>query len=124
MYKTLANRSIIRFAAVGLTSTIIDILLLNLFGLVLNVYIATGIGFVAGATNGYILNSMFVFKKEKSTNRFTKYFLISLSGLALTEVIIHYVHVDFGLRLNAAKLVAVGIVFFWNYGWSKFWAFK
>ena len=87
--------------------------------------IAVAAGFSLGAVNGYLLNSHFVFRQEWSYERFLKYLAINLVGLYFTEVIINFLHLTGGhLGLNEAKLVAVGLVFCWNYGMSKLWAFR
>lgn len=109
---------------VGATSTVLDFLILNSFGLVMNVYLATAFGFLAGSTNGYILNSHFVFKQQKNITRYVKYFFITFVGLCITELIIYAIHNKIGYRLNIAKLVAVILVFSWNYTGSRIWAFK
>ena len=125
LWSKICQSSLIRFGVVGLISTLIDIFVLNLanhFGA--STWISTGIGFIAGATNGYFLNSKFVFAKDKSYARYTKYLIISLGGLLLTELIVTTLHDLYSLNLNLGKLVAVMIVFFWNYLGSKIWAFK
>lgn len=110
----------------GVVSTTCDILVLKLLlSLHVDIYVATALGFLCGLTVGFLLNGRYVFKQERTGRRYLKYGLISVGGLLLTELIIHLLHVDFSLMgALAAKLVAVGIVFFWNYGWSKRWAFK
>jgi putative flippase GtrA len=120
------KRSIVRFAGVGVVSTLSDLTLFKILTVLgVNVYLTTTLGFLLGLSVGFIMNGRFVFKTERTSARYLKYGLISLGGLMLTQIIVHLLHVDFVL-LTAfkAKLVAVGIVFFWNYGWSRFWAFK
>ncbi|HSI20718.1 MAG TPA: GtrA family protein [Verrucomicrobiae bacterium] len=120
---SISQSPILRFAGVGALSTAIDMLVFNLL-LLLNasVYVAGGIGFFAGFSNGYFFNSRYVFK-QGSRERYAKYLLVSLGGLLITEIILHLLHVELGMEENISKLVAVGIVFFWNYGLSKFWVF-
>lgn len=118
------HRRIARFGLVGAISTILDLLVLNSLGLILNVYVATAIAFLVGSTNGYILNSRYVFKKARTVESYVKYFFITSIGLILTEAIIYMVHDLLNYRLNIGKLVAVFVVLFWNYTGSKLWAFK
>ncbi len=119
----LASMSILRFAAVGAVSTIIDIFLLNvLHAAGLSLFWATALAFIAGASNGYLMNNALVFGKQRSAVRYSKYLLVSLGGLIWTELIVHGLERDLGL--NGAKLVAVALVFTWNYTLSKRWAFK
>ena len=54
--------------------------------------------------------------------RYGKYLIVSLGGFIITELLVNYLHN--GIGVNKAKLVAVVVVFFWNYGLSKVWAFK
>lgn len=124
--KLLTNfREPIVFALVGFLSSLIDIislLLLHHFGV--NKFIATAIAFTLGTLNGYFLNSRYSFKQELSRSRIAKYFLISLGGLLWTEYIIFLLTSKEHLNLLPAKLVAILLVFFWNYLLSKIWAFK
>jgi putative flippase GtrA len=120
------SSSIIRFGLVGVVSTAIDITLLNILRRSgAKVWLATGIGFLTGTVTGYLLNSLFVFQQSYTAIRYEKYFLVSIGGLILTEAIMHTLHVRFKVcTLNQAKLVAVCIVFFWNYTLSRTWAFQ
>lgn len=116
----------VRFAVVGAISTVWDVLVYTLLLKAgVNIYLATALGFLVGLTNGYLMNSRFVFAQERSAARYGKYAVVSGIGLLLTELIIHLLHVDWAhLSALKAKLVAVVLVFFWNYGMSKLWAFK
>lgn len=121
---SLSDRPIVRFAAVGVLSTLIDIAVLNLLLRAgVHVYLAGALGFAAGFTNGYVLNSRYVFA-HASRNSYIRYLLVSLGGLIITELILDFLHLQLGVGVTAAKLVAVGLVFFWNYGLSKVWVFK
>lgn len=121
------NHGMVRFAGVGVISTTGDIFVLRILYplLVSNIYIATAVGFLTGLTIGFFLNGRYVFKTERTVVRYLKYGLISVGGLLLTELIIHLLYKDLAVTgPMLAKLVAVGIVFFWNYAWSHLWAFK
>lgn len=124
MIKKFFELTFIRFAMVGVVSTIIDLALLNIFytRIGTSLLVATAIGFLAASVNGYLLNSKFVFQREHSYVGYLKFFLVTFIGLLLTELIVHILapHMNF----NIAKLIAVAIVFFWNYAFSKIWAFK
>ena len=120
------KRPIVGFAGVGLLSTLLDITFLKL-GLALNapLWLATAIGFLIGLANGYLLNSAFVFEKQRTGASGFKYFLISLGGLGITELIVNLLTIWHPvLGALQAKLVAVIIVFFWNYILSRVWAFR
>ena len=121
-----AQHSIVRFASVGVVSTILDLTFyVGSLALGLPIELAATLGFLAGLTNGYLLNSKHVFQTNRHATNYGKYFAVSFGGLLITLAIIQIVHVH--LRLMGAfeaKLLAVAIVFFWNYGLSKAWAFK
>lgn len=119
----LTESSFLRFAVVGVLSTVIDFAVLNiLLHFHAAVLIAGALGFFAGFSNGYYFNSRYVFKSASSV-RYMKYFVVSLGGLGITEVLLDIFNVHLGLRANVAKLIAVAVVFFWNYILSKYWAF-
>ena len=120
------KRPIVGFAAVGVLSTALDIGVLQLALLLLvPIWLATAIGFSVGLANGYLLNTAFVFEKQRTGASGLKYTLISLGGLAITELVVNLLSVWHPI-LGAlhAKAVAVFIVFFWNYFLSRFWAFR
>ena len=108
---------IIKFGLVGLVGTALDFAILNilLLGFDFNLYLAVSLGFVAGATNNYILNSLWSFGQLLAWKKFNQYFWISLIGLLLSNLVIFLVLENFDWNHNAAKLVAVIIVFGWNY---------
>jgi putative flippase GtrA len=120
------SKSIIRFGLVGALSTIIDVSLLNIFiHLHASLLVATAIGFLVASLNGYYLNSSFVFKRKHSYEGYFKFFVVVFTGLLITELIVHLLtYMNPAMNFNVAKLVAVVVVFFWNYGFSKIWAFK
>jgi putative flippase GtrA len=113
----------LRFAAVGFLSTVLDFAVLNILLKVgASIYIAGAFGFFAGFSNGYACNSKFVFKSASRKN-YLRYFLVSIGGLLITELLLDLFHIRIGLTTNVAKLIAVVVVFFWNYILSKYWAF-
>ena len=120
------KRPIVGFAAVGVLSTTLDIIVLQLALFAhAPIWLATAVGFSVGLANGYLLNSTFVFEKQRTGASWFKYALISFGGLGITEVVVNLLSVWHPL-LGAlhAKAVAVFIVFFWNYVLSRFWAFR
>ena len=83
------------------------------------------------------MNSRWTFSyntEGQEGRKFTQFTIVSLVGLGLTELIVNgYLgtinqNVAFAGReisaMNVGKLIAVVIVFFWNYGANKAWTFK
>lgn len=124
--ETTKKQPIIGFAGVGIISTLLDIIFLKLtLGAHFPLWLATGIGFTVGLINGYFLNSAFVFRTKRSQTSSLKYALVSLGGLGITELLVHGLAIWHPLlSVFEAKLVAVVVVFFWNYILSRLWAFK
>jgi putative flippase GtrA len=114
------QRHIARYLGVGAAAAVVDISLLMLFANCLGLpYLRVAAGtFVLATLVNYWLSVRFVFVSGK---RFTRrwevvmVFVVSAIGLGLNQVIL-FVCVDGrGMGLLAAKLIATGIVFFWNY---------
>ncbi len=124
--KKLAGYSIVRFGAVGFISTLMDLIVYNvLLRMSVIIYVAAACGFVVGSANGYMMNSRLTFKTARSYWGYIKYLIVVGFGLLWTELIIHYLHVVTKYTgPNQAKLVAVVLVFFWNFFLSRKWAFN
>lgn len=117
---------IFRFALVGLCSTSVDILFsFSLKSLGLHGDIATAIGFISGFFVGYYLNSRFTFHTKENAVQSSKYFLVSLGGFCLRIGIVDRLSEATHLTsFKVATLIAIVVVFCWNYTLSKIWAFK
>lgn len=123
---------IVRYGLVGFVSTVLDYLILNVSFKMMGdqddlLWLATAIGFFAGLVNGYYMNSRWTFKyntEGKEAKKFSQFAIISLVGLGLTELIVISFTNKMGMDKNISKLIAVGVVFFWNYFGNKFWTFQ
>lgn len=130
---------IIRYGLVGAVSTVIDMGLLNIGKKLLGwpVWLDVAIGFIGGTVNGYYMNSRWTFKyntRGQEGIKFTQFAIVSAIGLGLTELIVNGYIVLIGASLNLAghivseyntgKLIAVVLVFAWNYIANKLWTFK
>jgi dolichyl-phosphate beta-glucosyltransferase len=124
------NRSevamISRFAMVGAVGTFFDFTVLNLLhaGFGVNLYASVTTGFLIGAINNYLLNSYWSFGEKPSLRKFQQFLLIALVGLVLNNSIVYVFSGQFGWNYNVAKLLAVAIVFVWNYGANRRVTFK
>lgn len=122
--RQLSRSAFFRFAVVGAVSTVLDIAVLNILTkLGVPVLIAGACGFFVGFSNGYFFNSRYVFQSASRAS-YIKYFVISVGGLGITELLLDLLHLHLGLGLITSKLIAVVVVVFWNYGLSKAWAFS
>lgn len=129
----------IKYGAVGAVSTAIDMVILNIIKLFFGwpLWLALALGFLAGTVNGYYLNSRWTFHFDaegEEGKKFLQFAIVSAIGLGLTELIVNsYVNfIDLGLSFfdrdlssyNVGKLIAVALVFFWNFSANKFWTFR
>lgn len=109
---------LVRFGTVGLISTIIDVIILNLlFALGWSIFWAIFWAYFVGSINGYLLNNRWTYRRLGQAPRwsgFIRYAAISFVGLGLTELIVYWL-VRAHLPLNADKIIAVVIVFAWNF---------
>jgi dolichyl-phosphate beta-glucosyltransferase len=118
--------TMVRFATVGAVGTILDYSVLNFTHLALgfNLYWALTLGFATGAINNYVLNSIWSFRQRLSWVKLGQFLAVALIGLGLNNGIV-YLLTEFGdWHYNLSKLVALAIVFFWNYGANRLWTFQ
>lgn len=117
---------LMRFAVVGAIGTTLDYLVLNFshLSLGLGLYWALTLGFTAGALNNYLLNSLWSFRQPLSWKKLGQFLSVALIGLGLNNGIVFLLNEYWDIHYNAAKLVAIFIVFFWNYLTNRFWTFS
>jgi len=123
-----------RFLTVGAIGTALDFSLLVLLKSIgLPTLIANSISFSAGLINNFTWNRLWTFGDVQSNwqRQLGQYTLISLFGLTLNNAIVLSLEVVFGFLLPnpelgylPAKIVATGVVVFWNYFANRFWTFK
>jgi putative flippase GtrA len=118
---------IAKFASVGIINTAIDFILLSFFvWLGINLFLALAMSYTIGAANGYLLNNHWTYRhlKQPSTwQGFIKYAAISFVGLGLTEIIVYILYHGFHWGVTPDKLVAIVVVFTWNYIANKKFTF-
>lgn len=114
-----------RFAIVGAIGTVLDFTVLNIthrsFGLDLGW--ALTLGFLSGAINNYLMNSYWTFRQSSSWHKWGKFLIIAGIGLLFNNGIVLLLANSTGWNYNLAKLVALVVVFFWNFLANKSWTF-
>lgn len=128
----------VKFCIIGLTSTVIDVGILNLltqkFGMF---WIAAGtISFLFAVTNGYIWNSLWTFRGMGSGKRheqYIKFVAVNIVGFVLNIAIMKLMLMALSggghsgapspLHLNIAKGIAVVVVSTWNFVANRKWTF-
>ena len=124
-----------RFLAVGAVGTLLDFSLLTLLKLAgLPTLLANSLSFTAGLVNNFTWNRLWTFGDAIQPDwrrQLVQFTAVSLVGLALNNLIVLSLEGIFGAMLNQpdwgylpAKVIATGVVVFWNYFANRMWTFK
>jgi len=124
-----------RFLAVGAIGTILDFSLLTLLKLAgLPTLFANSLSFTVGLLNNFTWNRLWTFNDGHQTDwrkQFAQFTLISLFGLVVNNLIVLSLEDILGNMLGQpewgylpAKVIATGVVVFWNYFANRMWTFK
>jgi dolichyl-phosphate beta-glucosyltransferase len=118
----------LKYCVVGVLGTSVDVAVLWLlvhFG-ELPVLTATTISFTVSVVNNFLLNKFWTFRSPSSNYRklFIKFIIVSLGGLALTNlcmwVFVHTIEIWY----IWAKLMTSCLVLVWNFLANKYWTFR
>jgi putative flippase GtrA len=124
-----------RFLTVGAIGTVLDFSLLTLLKLTgMPTLFANSISFLAGLTNNFTFNRLWTFQDVAQSNwkkQLAQFTAVSLVGLALNNIILLSLEGALGNLLGQpdwgylpAKVIATGVVVFWNYFANRMWTFK
>lgn len=126
-----------RFLTVGALGTFLDFGLLTVLKLIgLPTLPANSISFSAGVVNNFTWNSRWTFSDRRNGRlrgraQFVQFLLVSLVGLAINNAIVLLLEVPLGAWIGdaawgyaPAKVVATGVVVFWNYFANRNWTFR
>lgn len=133
-----------KFAIVGAAGSVTDFTVLNvlvqLFGL--KPVWANIFSFAAAVIQNFVLNRRWTFpesKQRQAGRQLLQFALISIIGLGINTLILatvdhllinfwtHLVgheHLGFTISYNFAKLVAIGVVLFWNFAGNRLWTYR
>ena len=116
-----------KFCVVGFSGMIID------FGttwllkekIKINKYIANSCGFILAASSNYFWNRIWTFKSYNNRigTEYLSFFIISLIGLGLNNLIIWILSDKMKLNFYLSKIIAIGLVTLWNFGMNFFFTF-
>ncbi len=109
----------IKFGLVGFSGVFID------FGVTytckewlrIQKYVANSIGFTVAASSNYLFNRIWTFKSQdpQIAREYTQFFVISLIGLGLANLIVYLIHSRLRQNFYLSKLFAIGVVTIWNF---------
>jgi putative flippase GtrA len=125
----------LKFAAVGAVGMAVDLTVLTLsrewLGLPLPV--AVGLGFIAAVLSNFTWNRLWTFPESRQRplgGQLAQFVIINFIGLGINEVVVLGLHPIFSMALHdpaaylAAKVIAIGIVLFWNYFANRAWTYR
>lgn len=90
-----------------------------------NKFLANAIGFSAAVLSNYYINRIWTFRnKDKVGKQLAAFITVSVVGLLLNSSIVYLFNHVLGLDFYLSKVIAVGLVFFWNFSANYFFVFK
>jgi putative flippase GtrA len=90
-----------------------------------NKYLSNSLGFILAASTNFFLNRYFTFRNEDPEIfiQFFKFAMVAVVGLGLNNLFVFLFTDKVRLNFYVAKIGAVGIVLFWNFGANNFFTF-
>ena len=124
-----------RFLTVGAVGTLLDLSILTFLKLAgMPTLFANSLSFTAGLVNNFTWNRLWTFNDTVNADwrkQLAQFTLVSLVGLALNNLIVLSLEGVLGAALGQpqwgylpAKVIATGVVVFWNYFANRTWTFK
>lgn len=118
----------IKFGLVGCTGIIIDFSITWACKekLKWNKYLASSLGFSLAVVNNYLLNKYFTFQDRNTqlATQFLKFFVISIIGLALSNLFLYLLLKNAKLNFYLSKAIVIGLVFTWNFSANSLYTFN
>lgn len=133
--KPLELTRFVKFAIVGAIGMVVDLTVLTLSREVLGLPLmaAVALGFSAAVVSNFNWNRRWTFPESRERPfgpQLMQFTVVNVIGLAINEVIVIGLHPVFSTVLPdppaylAAKVIAIGVVLFWNYGANRLWTYK
>ncbi len=118
----------LKFGVVGLLGTVIDFFFTWLCKekLKWNKFLSNSIGFTLAASFNYILNRIWTFESANPDVRreYFSFFVISLIGLGLNNLIIYLLNEKMKMNFYVAKVFAIAFVMIWNFVANYLFTFR
>jgi putative flippase GtrA len=126
-----------KFAVVGAVGAMVDFIVLNILVQLLGmapVY-ANPFSFSAAVASNFTWNRLWTFpesRERRLREQLPKFALVNLIGLGINQAIfvtmLHTLmprlHITHPFDYNLAKLLAIGVVLFWNFGVNRLWTYR
>lgn len=119
---------LLKFGVVGFSGLILDFGITYLFKekLRVNKYVANGLGFSVAVVSNFILNKWWTFHNTEPNYapQFLTFVAVAVGGLIINQLILYFLHEKVKLNFYFAKLLAIGVVTLWNFGFSNYVVFS
>jgi putative flippase GtrA len=117
----------VKFGIVGVSNTLLTLVVYTVLLKVFGVWYlaASAIGFIVGATNGFLLNRKWTFKEhvgDRSTP--VKWGIVQTCGLGVDEVLLYVLVHDGHLDKLLAQVCATAVVTVTTFFVNRAWTFK
>jgi len=124
-----------KFAAVGALGMVVDLTILNIMHKVVGLPLlaANTISFTTAVLSNFTWNRLWTFPESRQRPllpQLAQFALVNVIGLAINNLVLWGVYnliksfVPDPLDYNLAKITAIGIVLFWNYGVNRLWTYR
>ncbi|MCB0255234.1 MAG: GtrA family protein [Anaerolineae bacterium] len=125
----------IKFAIVGAIGMVVDLTVLTFSREILGLplMLAVALGFSTAVVSNFTWNRFWTFPESRDrpiASQLVQFTVVNLIGLGINEAIVLSLHPIFSGLLQdpfaylGAKVIAIGVVLFWNYGVNRVWTYK
>ena len=92
----------------------------------INKYISNSIGFLLAASTNYVLNRIWTFQSHSQDigAQYFTFLLIAVVGLGINNAVVYLLHSKLKWNFYLSKLIAIGVVTFWNFFMNYFFNFR
>jgi putative flippase GtrA len=124
----LVDATLLRFAAIGLVTTALDLVLFSLLAVGAGVpaVAANIVSYSCGIVTSFVLNRSWTFGVARDTpgagRHAVRFAASNIAGLLLSSTLVGLLVLV--LPDVAAKVISVPLVFVWNYALARFWVFR
>lgn len=117
-----------KYICVGGTAAVADLGIFYLFAVVLefNYLVVAAAGFLLAAGINYLLCVRFIYSsgaRFSVQGEVAAIYLISAMGLGVHQLVLFAAYESLALPLMVSKILATGLVFFWNFSLRNFYLF-
>ena len=118
-------RELILYGIIGGFCAGLDFVVYNLLGMVIPYLWANVISVHCGIFTSFFLNRQYNFKvKDKTSKRVKLFYLIGLSGLAVSELLIYILSERMGMEYRLSKIITIFVAALLQFLLNKFITFK